>query len=317
MIRIDTSDLQLLVATVDTGSLSAAARRIHLSPAAASERMSSLEERMGHPLFVRRRTGLQPTDSGHRLARHARQILRQLEQVQTEFDGLRSENQGHVRIAANTSAVTEFMPHILGRYMAERPRVSVDLFERPHREVVRSVLQEEVDFGIVGAGEMPREMQRLKFASDRMVLVAPTTHPLGPARPLHYQDALDHPQVSLDAGTSYGEFMRDIRHRVGWQPRTRIELRSFEALCFMISAGVGVGVVPESVARRHAQTLPLALYPLKDPWARRDRYIIAQDFQALSGAAHALVLAIGRHFKRRFGAGSGSLKPSATPRPPR
>jgi DNA-binding transcriptional LysR family regulator len=299
--RIDSTDLQMIVALAETGSVSSAARRINLSVAATSERLMTLERRVEQVLFVRKRSGLQTTPAGDTLLRHSRSMLRLLEQAEIEFQGLDSDHQGHLRLLANTSAVTEFMPQILSRFMVDRPQVRVELFECNYRETIQGVLKGEADLGIVAASEAPRLLESALFASDRMVVVASDSHALGRRRSLRYEDTLDFPQVSLELGTSYGDFMRDIRNRLGWQPKTRIELKSFEAMCIMISAGVGVGVVPESVARRHARSMRLAIYSLKDSWARRDRYLVARSFQGLPGAAKVLVQAVHNHFGGQAG----------------
>jgi len=74
--------------------------------------------------------------------------------------------------------------------------------------------------------------------------------------------------------------------------RTRIRLRSFEAVCRMVEAGVGVAVVPAIAAERHAGTGKLRLLKLSDPWADRQLLICARSFEQLSAPALRLVEAL-------------------------
>jgi DNA-binding transcriptional LysR family regulator len=296
-IRLDLQDLRLLVAVAEAGVLSKAATRVHLSAAAASERLRHLEDRLGKTLFYRASDGLAPTLAGDSFLRHARIVLQQMARAQEDLAALDDESVGHLRIFANTSAVTEFMPGILGSFMSQRPQVTIDLVERPLRDVVRGVLDGSVDFGIIASNAAPADLQSLHFATDRMVVVAPPGHVLGEARPLHFEQTLAYAQVGLDEASSYGSFMREVTHPLPTGPHTRIQLRSFEALCRMVSAGVGVGVVPESAARRYQQGLPLVLYPLLDAWALRERRVVARDFAALPACGRLLIDAIRLAFR--------------------
>ena len=69
----------------------------------------------------------------------------------------------------------------------------------------------------------------------------------------------------------------------------RIQVRSFEAMCRLIEAGVGIGILPETAARRHKKTMKLHLADLTDAWAARERRIVVRDLDSLPGCCRALV----------------------------
>ncbi len=294
--RLDLQDLRLIDAIADTGTLSRGAARVHLSVAAASDRLRHLEERLGKPLFYRSADGMALNLAGASFLRHARLVLQQIARAREDLAALDNESVGHLRIFANTSAVTEFMPGILGAFMARRPMVTIDLMERPLRDVLRGVLDGAVDFGIIASNAEPADLQSVHFATDRMVVVTPPDHALGPVQALRYEQTLFYPQVGLEEGSSHGTFMREVTTTLPAGPRTRIQLRSFEALCRMVSAGVGVGVVPESAALRYKQTMPLTVYPLLDAWALRERRVVALDFTALPACGRLLIEEIRQSF---------------------
>lgn len=297
--RFDTLDARLFVAIAEHGVLSRGARTVHLSVAAASERVKALEERVGKTLFYRASNGLALTLAGESFLRHARLILSQLALALEDLAQLDDESAGHIRIFANTSAVTEFMPQILGAFMSSWPRVTVDLIERSLRDVIRGVSDGTVDFGIVAGASIPQPLQSIHFSTDRMVVVAPPRHPLGKQRPIAFEQTLSYAQVGLHESTSWGIFMREVTQPLARAPVTRIQLRSFEAMCSMVSAGVGLAVVPESAARRYREQMPLRVYPLTDAWAVRERRIVARDLQALPASSRALMDEIRGYFSRR------------------
>lgn len=286
--KLDLIDLRLFVAIADERTLTKGAQRVFLSPSAASSRIRELEEQTGGRLFQRNLRGLELTALGATFRRHARLVLRQVENLQDEC-GVGSAGTGHLRIFANTTAVTEFMPDILARFMAQRPNLTVDMVERITSDIVSGVLDGAAEIGIV-AGPVPREgLQVIPFGMDKVVLVTSETHPLADREFVRYADVLDYPHIGLYEGSSMLAFARELAHHQGKPLRVRIQVRSFEAMCRMAEAGVGVALVPASAALRHQPQMQLAIVPLQEEWAVRERSVLVRELDDLSPAGRALV----------------------------
>ncbi|MDB0511645.1 LysR family transcriptional regulator [Ralstonia solanacearum] len=288
--HFDFADLRLFSRIAEEQNLSRGARRAFLSPAAASARLKALEEQLGTRLFYRDNKGLSLTPAGEKLLRHARVIERQFEHVRSDFEEFSKDEVGHIRIFANTTAVTEFMPEVLATFMAERPAVTVDLQERLTRDIVRGVLDGSADLGIISGPTQSDELEVVHFSTDKLVLCTPVGHPLATAaRGLAFADTLDYPHVSLHEGSTLHAFLTDLVRDQRRRLQIRIQVRSFEAMCRMIETGVGIGVVPLSAALRHRQTMQLELIELADAWAIRERAVIVRDLEGLPGCARALI----------------------------
>lgn len=287
--RFGLTDLLLFVQISEQRSVTKAARRASLSPAAASSRLKTLEGQLRARLFYREPRGVTLTPAGEIFLRHARVILRQIEHVKGAFAEFTASDAGHIRVFANTTAVTEFMPRLLAQFMAERPAVTVDLQERATKEVVRGVLDQSADIGIV-AGPIPTDgLQAITFSTDRLVLVTPRGHPLARKRPIAFTDALAYDHVGLDEGSTLHGFLLDTVKQLGGKLTIRVQMRSYEAMCRMIEAGVGVGILPECAALHHQKTMRLNVMQLADPWAIRERKVLVLDMEALPNCARALV----------------------------
>ena len=287
--HFDLIDLRLFVQIAEAGSLTKGANRVFLSPSAASGRIKALEDQLTAQLFYRDSRGVALTDSGESLLRHARVILRQVEHLKNDFGARETDAAGHIRIFANTTAVTEFMPELLTRFLAERPAITIDMQERLTRDIVRSVIDGSTDLGIVSGVVPPAGIQGKRFSTDRLILVTPTGHALAKRRKAAFPDTLGYEYISLQEGSTLHAFIRDLTDRLGTKLKSRIHVGSFEAMCRLIEGGVGIGIVPESAARRHSQTMKLALVQLTDDWVVRERLVLARDFDALPGCARALV----------------------------
>lgn len=288
--HFDFTDLRLFSRIAEEQNLSRGARRAFLSPAAASARLKALEEQLGTRLFYRESKGLSLTPAGEKLLRHARVIERQFEHVRSDFEEFSKDEVGHIRIFANTTAVTEFMPEVLAKFMADRPAVTVDLQERLTRDIVRGVLDGSADLGIISGPITAEELQVVHFSTDKLVLCTPVGHPLAMAsREIAFADTLDYPHVSLHEGSTLHAFLTDLVRDQRRKLQIRIQVRSFEAMCRMIEAGVGIGVVPLSAALRHSKTMQIEISELADAWAVRERAVIVRDLEGLPGCARDLI----------------------------
>lgn len=290
--HFDLPDLRLFVHIAEEKNLTRGARRACLSPAAASARLKALEAQLGSRLLYRESHGVMLSAAGDSLLHHARLILRQVEQLKSEFSDHGADAVGAVRIFANTTAVTEFMPEVLAEFLAIRPAVTIDLQERLTRDIFRGVQDGASDFGIVSGPVPDLALQVIPFSSDRLVMVAALNHPLSRQRRMAFSDALDYPQISLHEGSTLHAFLCELFQQHGRALAPRVQVRSFEAMCRMIEAGVGIGLLPESAALRHQQSMRLHIIEMHDAWAPRERSILVRELDALPACARALVSAI-------------------------
>jgi len=293
--HFDLQDLRLFTHVSEACSLTGGAQRAHISTAAASTRMKALEGQLDSRLFYRSSQGVELTPAGDRLLRHARAILRQVEHVKSDFSGYADGEAGHLRIFANTTAVTEFMPEVLARFLSTRPGITVDLQERLTRDIVRGVLDGTADLGIVAGVVEAQGLQLLPFSLDRLVLVRPRDHALSHRPWVCFHETLAYPHVGLHDGSTLMQFLQDQVKDMGKSLPLRIQVLGFEPACRMIEAGVGIGILPESCALRYQHTLSIQLVKLDDAWAQRERSIVVRELEALPSCGRSLIEAIFGH----------------------
>ena len=91
-------------------------------------------------------------------------------------------------------------------------------------------------------------------------------------------------------------FLAQITDNLGKHQKLRVQLSNFDAMCRMIGSGVGIGVVPESAARRNLESMDLALIELTDAWCVRERYLLVRERASLPTYAQALVDTLVAHY---------------------
>lgn len=287
--RFDLTDLSLFRHVVEAGSITHGAERAHLALAAASTRIRNMEEVLGAPLLTRTRQGVTPTQAGRTLLQHARAILRQAERLHEDLGAYSGGLAGQIRLLSNTNALTEFLPEALSSFLAEHPTISVDLEERLSDEIVGLIAEGVADLGVVAGTVDAGGLETYPFRSDRFVLVVAQDHPLGKRTKIAFEDVLDQDFVGLDRASAIQRFLAAKALRVGRPLRLRVQLRSFDAVCRLVECKVGVGIVPETTARRVSKTMAIKPVTLSDAWAVRDLTICVRAMTELPLYARQLV----------------------------
>jgi molybdate transport repressor ModE-like protein len=287
--RFDLTDLSLFRHVVEAGSITHGAERAHLALAAASTRIRAMEEVLGAPLLTRTRQGVTPTQAGRTLLQHARVILRQAERLHEDLGAYGGGIAGQIRVLSNTNALTEFLPEALSSFLAVHPNVSVDLEERLSDEIVGLIAEGVADLGVVAGTVDAGGLETYPFRSDRFVLVVAQDNALARRAKLAFEDVLDQDFVGLDRASAIQRFLAAKALRVGRPLRLRVQLRSFDAVCRLVECKVGVGIVPETTARRVAKTMAIKAIALTNAWAVRDLTICVRAIKELPLYARQLV----------------------------
>jgi molybdate transport repressor ModE-like protein len=287
--RFDLADLSLFRHVVEAGSITHGAERAHLALAAASTRIRNMEDVLGVPLLTRGRQGVTPTQAGRTLLQHARTILRQAERLHEDLGAYGGGFAGQIRVLSNTNALTEFLPEALSSFLAAHPSVSVDLEERLSDEIVGLIAEGVADLGVVAGTVDAGALETYPFRRDRFVLVVAQDHPLGKRARIGFEDVLEHDFVGLDRASAIQRFLATKAVRIGRPLRLRVQLRSFDAVCRLVECKVGIGIVPETTARRVSKTMAIAIVPLTDSWAVRDLTICIRSMSELPLYARQLV----------------------------
>ena len=287
--RFDLADLSLFRHVVEAGSITHGAERAHLALAAASTRIRNMEEALGIALLIRGRAGVTPTQAGRTLLQHARTILRQAERLHDDLGAYGGGLAGQVRILSNTNALTEFLPEALSSFLAAHPNVSVDLEERLSDEIVGLIAEGVADLGIVAGTVDAGALETYPFRRDRFVLVVARENALAKRAKIGFAELLDHDFVGLDRASALQRFLASKAVRIGRPLRLRVQLRSFDAVCRLVECKVGIGIVPETTARRVAKTMAIAVVPLTDSWAVRELTICSRSMDELPLYARQLV----------------------------
>lgn len=285
--RFDLTDLRLFLAVVDAGSITHGATDVGLSLPAASERLRDMEAAGDIKLLERGRRGVRPTPAGEALAHHARLIQRQMARMQGELGEHASGLRATLRLAANTAAISEFLPERLAPWMAAHPRIDIDLKERQSTEIARAVTAGLAEIGILSDAVDTAGLELRPFAIDRLVMVVRRDHALAGQKRVSFADIAHQHFIGLSGGALQDHLDMQAA-RIGVRLKLRLRLRSFDGICRMVAEDVGLGIVPETAARRCGKFTKIAAVRLADEWATRQLCVGIRAGETLTAPARDL-----------------------------
>lgn len=271
----DIDSLALFVQAAELRNLTRAAEACHITVPAASRRLSLLEHQFKATLFERHSRGLQLTPAGEQLLSHAREVIAAVHHMRAEMANYALGRHAVLRVHGNTSAMTQFLPGDVASFQAGHEHVRIVLEECWSEEAVRRVNGGEADLGVVVEGCDVGGLWCRPYRSDRLAAILPADDPLD-GESVAFTDLLERDLVGLEGGSTLTRLLAAQAARHLRPMALRVQVRSFEAVCRAVQAGLGIGILPLAAANGLTQALALKVRPLSDDWAARHMLLVTR-----------------------------------------
>jgi DNA-binding transcriptional LysR family regulator len=283
--NISFRQMRLFLALAETGSVSAAARLMHVTQPTASMQLREITESVGLPLYELISRRVQLTEAGLELARTARAMMGEWEAFGQKVDGLKGLTRGRLQIAV-VSTAQYFIPRLLGSFCASHPDIDVALQVLNRDGVVARMHENRDDLYIMSMPPRDIELEDQIFLSNPLVVIAPLSHRLAGRRKITLRDLRDDLFILRERGS--GTRMATDSHfkSVRFTPTVRLELGSNEAIREAVAAGLGLSVLSshalgQKADERHGvSVLRVEGFPLPSQW-----HIVWHKGKRLSPAA--------------------------------
>lgn len=287
--RVDLVTLSLFVAVVEETSLAKAAEREHLAPSAISKRLADLELNLRVRLFERKPTGMFPTAAGTALLNHARLILRNVSDLESEMFDFAGGLRGTIRVLANATAMASYLPEDLSSFLALFPQVRIEIEESMSPQTLRAIAENAADIGIYGDVVVPTELSSFVYRQDRLALLVPRGHPLEVKDTVNFAETTEYEFIGTPRGSSIDTALVRAASDIGVSIRMTIRSSGFHDISRLVDAGLGIAVMPESVASLYARSMAVKSLTLEEKWAHRRLMICVRDSAALAPPAAAFL----------------------------
>ncbi len=294
--------LQILDSASRTLSFSRTSEALHVTQPAVSMQMKQLEDLAGIALFERIGRRIHLTQAGEELARHAREVLRVLEQADEALASLRGLQGGRIRVAA-TSTAKYFAPKLISLFAKRHPEVEVRLSVNNREEVIAALAANEVDLAIMGKPPDALETVAAEFAEHPFVVVAAPDHPLAHRRNVPLSALRDETFVVREPGSGTRAAMERFFAAHGIEPRIGIALDSNETIKQAVMAGMGLSFISRHTVGLELSVGELALVhapglPVMRAW--NVVHLAAKRLSPAAQAFEAFVREEGKAFLRNW-----------------
>lgn len=237
--------LEVFRAVMTTGSVTDAARLLHVSVPAVSRVLSHTETQLGFPLFERLKGRLHSTAEARHLYRDVEEVYAGVRRISDLASELAHRRFGLVSLVSSPSIGQQLIPHAIARFHARRPEVYVRFNCLGHEVLKQQLVAGAVDLGI---SMLPMEHPKLStrtIASSQLVCICPWTHPLANEGSVCAGDLLPHELIAYPPGTPMARRLQAFFADHGTPARAFIEVGSPHSACAMVHAGAGIALVDE------------------------------------------------------------------------
>jgi DNA-binding transcriptional LysR family regulator len=256
--------LSIFFAVAGTGSLTASARRLHISQPALSRELKIFEERLGVSLFERHSRGMRLTQAGEVLNQYAQRLFELERAAEGAMRELAGGQRGRLAIGASNTIGTYVLPRILAAFRRARPRVHVTLFVGNTEQVSQGV--DDLRF-MLGFIEGPLHFAGLRaaiFQEDEIVPVASPDHPVFGKRRLTVGDLGGQPLLVRESGSGTREVIWARLRRWNLEQNPAMEFSNTEALKRAAVHGGGIAWLPRICMLSELREGLLRELPLRD-----------------------------------------------------
>jgi DNA-binding transcriptional LysR family regulator len=281
--------LETFLAVATYGGFHRAAEALRISQPAVSARISTLEETLGTRLFEREHGKFSLSLAGKALRPHAEQLLRQVAIARQAVHELHPIAGGALPIAASLSICTYLLPEVLKKYQESHPKVVVSVRSGNSAQVLKMVLDGEVDLGLARSLNHP-EVETIQLRDDPLILVGHPGHPAMARKKLRLVELESMPIISYDRGSSDWTLMNGLFRRDGLLPNIVLEVETIEACKRMVLRKLGLAFLPQIAVveeLRRGRLCPLEITDAEP--LRRSLDVILPRRRPLSKSAKELV----------------------------
>jgi DNA-binding transcriptional LysR family regulator len=267
---VDLGQLAAFVQVAQHQSFSRAAKALFLTQPSVTARIQSLERELGEVLFERNGRGVRLTDAGSCFLTYAQRVLKALEEGHDALEELRGLQSGSLRLGSAFTISTYVLPGILKTFHQRFPGVDISVKTGRSDQVLRMVLSEDVQAGLVRVVTRP-DIETVLLYEDEIVLVTDPEHAFAAAGEARLADVGRQPLILLDKTSSYHSLVQGLFRQAGIVPWAVMELDSLEAAKKMVEEGLGIAMLPRVTVERETKLGVLVEIKLCDAESPRRR----------------------------------------------
>ncbi|AWL12264.1 HTH-type transcriptional regulator CfxR [Saliniradius amylolyticus] len=261
MSAISHRQLQVFVQLAQSGSFAEAAERLHLSQPALSIALGKFEQHIGGRLFSRTKRSVSLTPEGQAFLPVARRLLHDWEEAFSDLHNLFAMQRGKLTIAAMPSFANSLLPGVLSAFHRRWPQINLTVQDVVMERVIESVQKGRAELGVSFESERAEGMEFTPLFDDEFLMIMPRAHSLCAKDRLGWEVLAEHHYIAMNRGSALRSWCDRALANVGVQSSPVAEASQLSTVGELVSAGLGVAVVPalckREMTRRGLECRPM------------------------------------------------------------
>ena len=240
--HISFRQLRLFLALAESGSVSAAAKAMHVTQPTASMQLKEVTQSVGAPLFEFVGKKFYLTDLGKELTVTARTIAQTWEVFAQQRDAVKGLSSGKLKVAV-VSTAKYFMPRLIGSFCKQHPHIDIALEILNRDGVVQRLRENMDDLYIMSMPPVDMDLSDEVFMANPIVMIAPYGDALSKSRRVTIDALAQRRFIFREKGSGTRMAADQYFRKLRFKPDIRLELGSNEAVKESVAGGLGIGVV--------------------------------------------------------------------------
>jgi DNA-binding transcriptional LysR family regulator len=288
---MDVDQLRAFVAVARARRFTRAARALGTTQPSLSRRVQQLERAVGAKLVVRTPAGVVLTSAGERFLAHAERALASIDAGCTAIEVLTDEARGTVALGSQPTISAYVLPALLARFHARNPEVVLRLREGLADQIEERLASGELDLALMNLPVRRLDLAAQKLWQEDYLLAVPAGHRLASLeRAITLADAVNEPLVIVPGAHATQALMAACEER-GVQPHVVVDADNLEAVRRMVERGLGVALLPRTMAEA-SDTRRVRALEIARGGPKRQVALVHRGEAYLTAAARALRTAI-------------------------
>jgi DNA-binding transcriptional LysR family regulator len=270
--RISARQIEVFLAMMECGTVTAAAEHLHTSQPAVSRVLGRFEDQAGFKAFERSGTKLKPTAAGLVFYGEVKQVYRGLNYLNRIAQEVRENRRGYLYVGVFPALSNSWISVRVKNFLIHRENVLVSIVPMPSAEIVGAISRQTMDIGITAVPSDNPGVECHKLTELQVVCILPANHPLSQRRQIHARDLSGQDFVSLSDLDKSRTRIDEVFDTLGIQRNIKLETAQASSVCHMVASGIGLSIVTGFVANEYSH-LGYIIRPF-EPVIRFQTYLI-------------------------------------------
>ena len=284
---ITMKQLRALSSAVQAGTVSGAAKMLHVTPPAVSLQLKQFEQLVGLELLERNPDGLKPTAAGLEILNTVKGIELLLSNCSDSLDAIKGMTKGTVRVGV-VSTAKYFAPRALAAFKKLHPDIELNLQVGNRTETVAALEAFEFDFAIMGRPPKQFEVERAEIGPHPHIIIAPPDHPLAGKKNLKPRQLIEESFLLRELGSGTRALTENLLLEAGAPLSLGMEMGSNETIKQAVMAGLGIALISAHTVSVEIEEGRLAWLDVEGFPIERNWQVIRRSQKRLMPAGRAL-----------------------------